>query len=311
MTDHKTLRLGFAGTPEFAQSSLAALIAADLKPVAVWTQPDRPAGRGRKLRPSPVKQTALDHDIAVFQPKSLKPEDAQAEMREQQLDLLIVVAYGLLLPQAVLDIPTHGCWNVHASLLPRWRGAAPIHRAVLAGDRSTGCCIMQMDAGLDTGAVLSRTEIPIVPTDTTGVVHDKLAGLGADLLVQTVQSLISGTPPQPTAQSEQGVTYAHKLDKSECALDCSADAPSLARQVRGLNPWPVATLNLHGETWRIWQAHALEGKPASAPGTIVSSSAEGIDIACGSGILRVTRLQKPGSKPWSAQDYMNARASQR
>ena len=239
------MRIVFAGTPEFAVSSLRAA-ARHHEVVAVYTQPDRPAGRGRGLAPSPVKLEAVARGIPVYQPESLKDEAAQQQLRDLQPDLMVVVAYGLILPKAVLAIPTHGCWNVHASLLPRWRGAAPIQRAIQAGDAKTGVCLMQMEAGLDTGPVLLHQELPIAATDTGGQLHDKLAELGAQVLSDGLGLLRAGIKPIARSQPEQGVTYAHKLDKAEARLDWALDAGVLARTVRAFNPWPIAEATLAG-----------------------------------------------------------------
>ncbi|WP_286070047.1 methionyl-tRNA formyltransferase [Stenotrophomonas sp. 57] len=300
------MRIVFAGTPEFAVSSLRAA-ARHHEVVAVYTQPDRPAGRGRGLAPSPVKLEAVARGIPVYQPESLKGEAAQQQLRELQPDLMVVVAYGLILPKAVLAIPTHGCWNVHASLLPRWRGAAPIQRAIQAGDTKTGVCLMQMEAGLDTGPVLLHQELPIAATDTGGQLHDKLAELGAQVLSDGLGLLRAGIKPIARPQPEQGVTYAHKLDKAEAKLDWAQDAGALARTVRAFNPWPIAEATLAGERVRIHGAVALEADHGQAPGTVLAASRDGIDIACGQGALRLRVLQREGGKAITAADYLNAR----
>ncbi|MHC1653483.1 methionyl-tRNA formyltransferase [Stenotrophomonas maltophilia] len=300
------MRIVFAGTPEFAVSSLRA--AARLhEVVAVYTQPDRPAGRGRGLAPSPVKLEAVARGIPVYQPESLKGEAAQQQLRDLQPDLMVVVAYGLILPKAVLAIPTHGCWNVHASLLPRWRGAAPIQRAIQAGDAKTGVCLMQMEAGLDTGPVLLHQELPIAATDTGGQLHDKLAELGAQVLSDGLGLLRAGIKPIARPQPEQGVTYAHKLDKAEAKLDWAQDAAALARTVRAFNPWPIAEATLAGERVRIHGALALDLAHGQAPGTVLAAGRDGIDIACGQGALRLRVLQREGGKAITAADYLNAR----
>ena len=275
--------------------------------VAVYTQPDRPAGRGRGLAPSPVKLEAVARGIPVYQPESLKDEAAQQQLRDLQPDLMVVVAYGLILPKAVLAIPTHGCWNVHASLLPRWRGAAPIQRAIQAGDAKTGVCLMQMEAGLDTGPVLLHQELPIAATDTGGQLHDKLAELGAQVLSDGLGLLRAGIKPIARPQPEQGVTYAHKLDKAEARLDWALDAEALARTVRAFNPWPIAEATLAGERVRIHGAVALDEAHGQAPGTVLAASRDGIDIACGQGALRLRVLQREGGKAITAADYLNAR----
>ncbi|WP_295556013.1 methionyl-tRNA formyltransferase [uncultured Stenotrophomonas sp.] len=300
------MRIVFAGTPEFAVSSLRAA-ARHHEVVAVYTQPDRPAGRGRGLAPSPVKLEAVARGIPVYQPETLKDEAAQQQLRDLQPDLMVVVAYGLILPKAVLAIPTHGCWNVHASLLPRWRGAAPIQRAIQAGDAKTGVCLMQMEAGLDTGPVLLHQELPIAATDTGGQLHDKLAELGAQVLSDGLGLLRAGIKPIARPQPEQGVTYAHKLDKAEAKLDWAQDAGALARTVRAFNPWPIAEATLAGERVRIHGAVALEADHGQAPGTVLAASRDGIDIACGQGALRLRVLQREGGKAITAADYLNAR----
>jgi len=300
------MRIVFAGTPEFAVSSLRAA-ARHHEVVAVYTQPDRPAGRGRGLAPSPVKLEAVARGIPVYQPESLKGEAAQQQLRELQPDLMVVVAYGLILPKAVLAIPTHGCWNVHASLLPRWRGAEPIQRAIQAGDAKTGVCLMQMEAGLDTGPVLLHQELPIAATDTGGQLHDKLAELGAQVLSDGLGLLRAGIKPIARPQPEQGVTYAHKLDKAEARLDWAQDAGALARTVRAFNPWPIAEATLAGERVRIHGAVALEADHGQAPGTVLAAGRDGIDIACGQGALRLRVLQREGGKAITAADYLNAR----
>lgn len=300
------MRIVFAGTPEFAVSSLRAA-ARHHEVVAVYTQPDRPAGRGRGLAPSPVKLEAVARGIPVYQPESLKDQAAQQQLRDLQPDLMVVVAYGLILPKAVLAIPTHGCWNVHASLLPRWRGAAPIQRAIQAGDETTGVCLMQMEAGLDTGPVLLHQELPIAATDTGGQLHDRLAELGAQVLSDGLGLLRAGIKPIARPQPEQGVTYAHKLDKAEAKLDWAQDAGALARTVRAFNPWPIAEATLAGERVRIHGAVALDLAHGQAPGTVLTAGREGIDIACGQGALRLRVLQREGGKAITAADYLNAR----
>ena len=302
------LRLVFAGTPEFAVPALrACLDAAGVQVVAAYTQPDRPAGRGRALASSPVKQAAQRAGVPVRQPPTLKAAAAQAELATFAPDLLVVVAYGLILPRAVLAIPRHGCWNVHASLLPRWRGAAPIQRAIAAGDSETGVCLMQMEAGLDTGPVLLRAATPIASDETGGSLHDRLAVLGASLLAEGLQRLRAGTLPTAQAQPEQGVCYAHKLEKSEAQLDLDLDARALERRVRAFDPWPVATLVLAGEPLRIWAADALDEAHTQAPGALLRADAQGIVIACGQGALRIRQLQRAGGRRITAADYLNAR----
>jgi len=300
------MKIVFAGTPAFAVSSLRAA-ARHHEVVAVYTQPDRPAGRGRGLAPSPVKLEAIARGIPVFQPENLKSPEAQQQLRDLQPDLMVVVAYGLILPKAVLAIPTHGCWNVHASLLPRWRGAAPIQRAIQAGDAETGVCLMQMEAGLDTGPVLLHQSLPIQAGDTGGQLHDRLAELGAQVLSDGLGLLRAGIKPVARPQPEAGVTYAHKLDKAEARLDWGDDAQALARTVRAFNPWPIAEATLAGERVRIHGAIALPDNQGRAPGTLLAASREGIDIACGQGALRLRVLQREGGKAITAADYLNAR----
>ncbi len=299
------MRIVFAGTPAFAVPSLrAATMRAEV--VAVYTQPDRPAGRGRGLQASPVKLEAIQRGIPVLQPASLKDESTRDALRALKPDLMVVVAYGLLLPQRVLDIPEDGCWNVHASLLPRWRGAAPIQRAIEAGDKETGVCLMQMEKGLDTGPVLLSQKVPIGPGMTGGQLHDLLAELGARTLADGLGLLRAGIRPAPTPQPEAGVTYAHKLDKSEARLDWSQPADALARKVRAFNPWPVAEAVVEGERVRIHAATAMPLAHAASPGTVLLATRAGIDVACGEGALRLRTVQRAGGKPVSAADYLNA-----
>jgi methionyl-tRNA formyltransferase len=307
------MRLIFAGTPEFAQVAMAALHAAGHEIVLVLTQPDRPAGRGMKLQPSPVKQWALDHAVPVTQPRSLRldgkyPEDAAAARQtllEAKADAMIVAAYGLILPQWTLDLLPRGCLNIHASLLPRWRGAAPIHRAIEAGDRQTGITIMQMDAGLDTGdMLLVRTEA-ILPTDTTAVLHDRLAALGGEAIVQALAD-IDQLKRQP--QPSEGVNYAHKIDKAEAALDWALSAEVLACRIRAFDPFPGMTVPLTtangSETLKIWQALAEPLASPAEPGTVVQADASGVRVACGQGQLCLTQLQRPGGKRLGAADFL-------
>ena len=307
------MRVIFAGTPEFARVALAHLHEAGFDIPLVLTQPDRPAGRGMKLQASPVKQCALEHGIAVAQPRSLRldgkyPEDAaaaRAAIETARADVMVVAAYGLILPQWVLDLPRLGCLNIHGSVLPRWRGAAPIHRAIEAGDAETGVTIMQMDAGLDTGDKLLVQTLPINPQDTTESLHDALAALGARLIVEALQQAQTGAL-QGVAQAADGICYAHKIDKREAALDWTQPATTLARRVRAFNPFPVASSVLGGETIKFWRVQALPPHSRAAqPGEVIAVSAEGVDIATASGVLRATRLQKAGGKPLEVADFLH------
>ncbi|MDV0436725.1 methionyl-tRNA formyltransferase [Xanthomonas sacchari] len=300
------MKLVFAGTPDFAVPSLRAA-AQRHEVVAVYTQPDRPAGRGRGLTPSPVKLEAVARGIPVLQPQTLRSPETLQALRALQPDLIVVVAYGLILPKAVLAIPTHGCWNVHASLLPRWRGAAPIQRAIEAGDSETGVCLMQMEAGLDTGPVLLSQRTPIGADETGGQLHDRLAALGAQVLADGLGLLRAGLRPVAQPQPEAGVTYAHKLDKAQARLDWQQPAAQLARQVRAFDPWPVAEAVLAGERVRVHGAIALDLAHGQPPGTVLTASRQGIDIACGQGALRLRVLQRDGGKAITAADYLNAR----
>jgi methionyl-tRNA formyltransferase len=302
------LRLAFAGTPEFAVPHLAACRGPDVEIVAVYTQPDRPAGRGRQVAPSPVKRAALELGLTVEQPETLRDAQAQQRLRDLHLDLLVVVAYGLILPRKVLAVPRLGCWNIHASLLPRWRGTAPIQRALLAGDAETGVCLMQMEAGLDTGPVLLRQSIEINAADTGGSLHDRLAALGAGLLAEGLQRALRGEDMSPQPQAETGATYARKLEKSEAALDWTEPAAALERKVRAFMPWPVAEAQLGGERLRIWSAQVLHSQSGAPPGNVIAAQRDGIDVACGDGVLRVTRIQRAGGKPMAVSEYLNARA---
>lgn len=306
------MRIVFAGTPEFARLALVALIEAGHTIPLVLTQPDRPAGRGLKLTPSPVKQAALDAGIPVAQPRSLRldgkyPDEAAAAhqlLTEAAPDVMVVAAYGLILPQWTLDLPRLGCLNIHASLLPRWRGAAPIQRAIEAGDAQTGITIMQMDVGLDTGDMLDIRSVPIGPNDTAATLHDALAAVGARAIVDVVQAMADGHAPAPQPQPEAGVTYAAKLDKAEAALDWSLPAETLARRIRAFDPVPVATTRLPGlaDPVKVWAAHVLAADATGTssgtanPGDVLAATPEGIDVATGAGVLRLTVLQKPGAK---------------
>ena len=305
------MRIVFAGTPEFAVPCLEAALASGHDVVAVYTQPDRPAGRGRALSASPVKQRALAAGVPVEQPENFKSIDSRQRLAAYRPDLMIVVAYGLILSEKVLDLPVHGCWNVHASLLPRWRGAAPIQRAIAAGDAETCVCLMRMEKGLDTGPVYLRRALPIAPDDTGGSLHDKLSALGAELVGDGLARLANGTLPVPTAQAEQGVEYAHKLDKREAVLDLERPAVELERRVRAFTPWPVAELTLGGERLRVHAAEALPVNTHHVPGEIVHAERAGIDLATGDGVLRLTRVQRDGGRPVAAHEYLNARSDLR
>jgi methionyl-tRNA formyltransferase len=305
------MRIIFAGTPEFARVALERLHAAGFEIPLVLTQPDRPAGRGMKLQASPVKQFALDHGIAVAQPRSLRldgkfPEDAAAAREAilaAQADAMVVAAYGLILPQWVLDAPAKGCLNIHASLLPRWRGAAPIHRAIEAGDAETGVTIMQMDAGLDTGDMLLVERLPIAPQDTTGSLHDRLALLGGRLIVEALEIAACGGLIA-VQQPENGVSYAHKIEKAEAALDWSQPAAVLDRRVRAFNPFPGAGSTLGGEAVKVWSAHPETGTGAAKPGQVLAADAQGIRVATGDGVLVLTELQRAGGKRLPAADFL-------
>jgi methionyl-tRNA formyltransferase len=304
------MRIVFAGTPEFARHALAALQSAGFELPLVLTQPDRPAGRGMKLQASPVKQFAQAHGIEVAQPRSLRldgkyPDDAtaaQQALQQARPDAMVVAAYGLILPQWVLDLPRLGCLNIHASLLPRWRGAAPIHRAIEAGDAQTGVTIMQMDAGLDTGDMLLEQALPIGPDETTAGLHDQLAALGGRLIVQALEQAQAGTltrRPQP----KDGVTYAAKIDKAEAWLDWSQPADLLERRIRAFAPAPGAGCAFQGAALKVWQARVLAHLQA-APGTVLAVGDEGVDVATGQGVLRLQRLQKAGGKPLAASEFL-------
>lgn len=310
------MKIIFAGTPDFAAIALQVLLKKaetdrpDFEVIAVYTQPDRPAGRGRKLTPSAVKQVALEANIPVFQPVSLKLEEAQAELKALNADLMIVAAYGLILPKVVLDAPKLGCINIHGSLLPRWRGAAPIHRAILAGDTKTGITIMQMDVGLDTGDMLLKKECDILPSDTSAVLHDRLAELGGSALLEELDNIAAGTSVSEK-QDDTLAVYAHKLVKSESVINWSDSAEQIDRQIRAFNAWPVAQTYFEGKVLRIWMsalapasASVQSDKPA---GYIVNASKQGIDVITGDGVVRLLTVQLPSKKPMDAASFINAR----
>ncbi len=305
--DPRALRIVFAGTPEFAATHLKALLDEQFQVVGVYSQPDRPAGRGQKLAMSAVKQLALQHQLPVFQPERLRTPEAQAELAALQPDLLVVVAYGLILPQAVLDIPRLGCINSHASLLPRWRGAAPIQRAIEAGDAQSGVTVMRMEAGLDTGPMLLKTHTPISPEDTGGSLHDRLAQLGSRALVQAIEALAAGTLKEEV-QDDSLATYAHKLDKRAAIIDWQRSASELDRQIRAFNPWPLAHARWQGQPLKIWAAEPVSA--TGEPGQVLECSKSGLVVACGEGALRLVRLQLPGGKPLGFSDLYNARRDQ-
>lgn len=298
------MRIVFAGTPEFAAEHLKALLDSPYEIVAVYTQPDRPAGRGQKLMPSAVKALAVAHDIPVFQPQTLRNADAQAELAALKPDLMVVVAYGLILPQVVLDIPRLGCINSHASLLPRWRGAAPIQRAVEAGDAESGVTVMRMEAGLDTGPMLLKVVTPISAEDTGGTLHDRLAEMGPPAVVQAIAGLADGSL-QGEIQDDALATYAHKLNKDEARIDWTHPAVELERLIRAFNPWPVCHSTLDGESVKVLAANLSTGQ--GAPGEILSASKDGLVVACGDQALSLTRLQLPGGKALSFSDLFNSR----
>ncbi|HPB91615.1 MAG TPA: methionyl-tRNA formyltransferase [Rugosibacter sp.] len=293
------MRIIFAGTPEFAAQALTAILAAGHHVPLVLTQPDRPAGRGMKLQPSAVKQLALTHNLPVFQPDRLKDPATHDPILAAQANIMVVAAYGLILPQAVLDMPRYGCLNIHASLLPRWRGAAPIQRAIEAGDEETGVTIMQMDAGLDTGAMLLAEALKVGAGETAGELHDRLATLGARLIVE---ALAQRDALVPVAQPSNGVTYAAKISKAEAQLDWAQPADVLARKIRAFNPFPGATLTLAGEPVKVWRAEAVAG--TGSPGQILAAAADGIIIATSHGALRLTELQKPGGRRLTSAEFL-------
>ncbi|CAG9434285.1 TPA: methionyl-tRNA formyltransferase [Providencia alcalifaciens] len=300
------LRIIFAGTPDFAAKHLAALLETKHQVVGVLTRHDKPAGRGKKLTPSPVKILAEEHGISVFQPTTLREPDNQQWIKNQNADLMIVVAYGLILPQAVLDIPRLGCLNVHGSLLPRWRGAAPIQRSIWAGDQETGVTIMQMDAGLDTGDMLYKATCPITSEDTSATLYDKLAITGPKALIHTVDLLSSGQC-SPEKQDDSLANYAEKLSKDEARIDWQQSAVQIERCIRAFNPWPMSYFIVQEQLIKVWQAEVIAQGHNQRPGMIISADKKGISVATGNGILNITQLQPPGKKAMSAQDILNSR----
>lgn len=300
-----SLSLIFAGTPEFSVPALEALVTSRHRVVAVYTQPDRPAGRGQQVTMSAVKQCALKHELPVEQPRTLKDPAAVERLAQWRADLMIVVAYGLLLPRDILETPRLGCVNIHASLLPRWRGAAPIQRAIQAGDEETGVTIMQMDVGLDTGPMLLERVTPIGARETAATLHDRLARLGAEAVLEAIEAIAAGTAT-PRAQPEQGVTYAAKIRKEEALIDWSRSATEIDRQVRAFNPWPIAETRWNGQQLRVWEAVPLDKKASAAPGTVVATSGDGIEVATGDGTLLLTRVQVAGRKAMPAADFLRA-----
>ncbi|QGU38508.1 methionyl-tRNA formyltransferase [Enterobacter hormaechei] len=301
-----SLRIIFAGTPDFAARHLDALLTSGHQIVGVFTQPDRPAGRGKKLMPGPVKVLAETHGLPVFQPASLRPEENQKLVADLNADVMVVVAYGLILPKAVLDMPRLGCVNVHGSLLPRWRGAAPIQRALWAGDAETGVTIMKMDVGLDTGDMLYKLACPITAEDTSATLYEKLADLGPQGLIETLQQLADNTAT-PEVQDEAQVTYAEKLSKEEARIDWSLSAAQLERCIRAFNPWPMSWLMIDEQPVKVWKASVINGNASAEPGTIIDASKNGIQVATGEGILNLESLQPAGKKAMSAQDLLNSR----
>jgi len=305
-----TLRVAFAGTPDFALPAFDALIGSHHAVVGVLTQPDRPKGRGRHLAASPVKLAALRSGVPVSQPLSLKTEVDRSDLAAWKPDVLVVVAYGLILPRPALDLPRLGCVNIHASLLPRWRGAAPIQRAILAGDPETGVSIMRMEVGLDTGPVFLERRVSIAPDETGGSLHDRLAAEGGQALLQVLDDL-EADRARSTPQSEEGITYAAKIEKSEAMIDWAADAGAIGRKIRAFNPWPVAETRLDGEQLRVYKATVLAVESSNPdqssrePGTIVDVSGSSIVVACGRGHLGLQEVQRPGKRPVAARDLMN------
>lgn len=304
----RSLRIVFAGTPDFAARHLAALLSSEHEIIAVYTQPDRPAGRGKKLTASPVKELALEHNIPVYQPENFKSDEAKQELADLNADLMVVVAYGLLLPQAVLDTPKLGCINVHGSILPRWRGAAPIQRSIWAGDAQTGVTIMQMDIGLDTGDMLSIATLPIEATDTSASMYDKLAVLGPQALVECLADIANGTTKAEKQDDEQA-NYAKKLSKEEARINWNDDAAHIERCVRAFNPWPMSHFDVAENSIKVWQSRVVDQSSNKPAGSIIQADKTGIYVVTGNGVLALEQLQVPGKKAMSVQDILNARAS--
>ncbi|AYO16075.1 methionyl-tRNA formyltransferase [Vibrio owensii] len=304
----QSLRIVFAGTPDFAARHLAALLSSEHEVIAVYTQPDRPAGRGKKLTASPVKTIALEHDIPVYQPENFKSDEAKQELADLNADIMVVVAYGLLLPQVVLDTPKLGCINVHGSILPRWRGAAPIQRSIWAGDAETGVTIMQMDIGLDTGDMLKIATLPIEASDTSASMYEKLAGLGPDALIDCLADIATGKA-EPVKQDDELANYAKKLSKEEARINWNDDAAHIERCVRAFNPWPMSHFEAAENSIKVWQSRVEEQTSDKPAGTIVQADKTGIYVATGNGTLVLEQLQVPGKKAMSVQDILNSRAS--
>lgn len=304
---NRPLRVLFAGTPEFALPSLQSLIDGGCDVAAVLTQPDRPAGRGKRLRASPVKQLARQNGLEVLQPETLKELAWQERLLQKNVDLMVVIAYGLMIPACLLDTPPLGCWNIHASLLPRWRGAAPIHRAIEAGDQETGVCIMRVEPALDTGPVFHRLTTPIGPADTTGVLHDRLAMLGAQALQHCIDQALAETLPEPVEQDHAKATYAHKLSKAEAELDWQQPAVVLERRVRAFNPWPVTWCMLGGQRLRVWRAEVVDDGGGSEPGQ-VSTDLQSITVATVEKSLKLLEVQRAGGQRMMAEEFLRAHA---
>ncbi|MGR5518156.1 methionyl-tRNA formyltransferase [Vibrio harveyi] len=304
----QSLRIVFAGTPDFAARHLAALLSSEHEVIAVYTQPDRPAGRGKKLTASPVKTIALEHNIPVYQPENFKSDEAKQELADLNADIMVVVAYGLLLPQVVLDTPKLGCINVHGSILPRWRGAAPIQRSIWAGDAETGVTIMQMDIGLDTGDMLKIATLPIEASDTSASMYEKLAGLGPDALIDCLADIATGKA-EPVKQDDELANYAKKLSKEEARIDWNDDAAHIERCVRAFNPWPISHFEAAENSIKVWESRVADQTSDKPAGTILQADKTGIYVATGNGVLVLEQLQVPGKKAMSVQDILNSRAS--